>query len=683
VWGLLKTYCPYVYEQSELASIDTLVRYGRTAPVHPDIVFLAIDAPSTSLSQLDDNAVAASKPLSLMKAGFPFSREVYADICDRLAAAGAKAMAFDVFFLAPKPEEDAIWRQAIDRYRDKVVIGMNFSDDQLDGFSTKLTLPCEDLFPDQDPSDNRLGYLNFWKNNYNVVADAQYRSNIENLNHKIAGAENLPKYYSLAARAVQKGGFPDLVPNDLSSRRMRFAGKPETKFPTYSLYKIFDPDSWSKTFRNGEFFKDKIVLVGPQGDWTKDELMTPWGLMNGAEIHLNAINDLLQNDFLFPASELMIDATVIASGLIAMLLALTIIGIGWRFLATGSVVVAYGLTVIWAYNGPGWLLPAVAPLGVFCGATGTGFIYDFVLTQIEKLRQRVTFERYYSRNVVKYLLDHTEAHKEMLAGTRKPVTVLFSDIRSFTTIVETTPDSHALVDKLNEYFTAMVDCVFRYDGSLDKFMGDGIMALWGNTPINFGPKEDAVRAVKSALAMLEELSKLNAKWRAEGKMEWRIGIGLNHGQVIVGDMGSQLHKEFGVVGDAINLGSRLEGLTKEYHLQLIVGERVAELVLDLFYLKSVDFVQVKGKTRPVQAFTVLGDRAVPLPPEQEKALKLYEEGISLFRTRNFSRARDLFAEALKITPDDFLTTQYVASSTAFITNPPDAGWTGIRIMTEK
>ena len=185
----------------------------------------------------------------------------------------------------------------------------------------------------------------------------------------------------------------------------------------------------------------------------------------------------------------------------------------------------------------------------------------------------------------------------MLAGTRRPVTVLFSDIRSFTTIVETTADSHQLVAKLNEYFSAMVECVFRYDGSLDKFMGDGVMAIWGNTPFNFGPQEDAIRAVRSALAMLEALRKLNAKWVSEGKTEWKIGIGLNHGQVIVGDMGSQQHKEFGVIGDAINLGSRLQSLTKVYHLQILIGESVAELVRDHFHLRNVDFVKVKGKTR--------------------------------------------------------------------------------------
>ncbi len=218
------------------------------------------------------------------------------------------------------------------------------------------------------------------------MTDAQYRQNIENLNHKLAGAEKLPKYYSLAARTVQKAGYPQLVPDDLNSRTMRFAGRPETVFPTYSLYKIFVPNMWEgATFQNGKVFQGKIVLVGPQGDWTKDELDTPWGLMNGAEIHLNAINSLLEGKYLYPASTGLVYATVIGAGLIALFLAMTLHQIAWRFLATVGVAAGYVLAMIWSYNGPGWLLPAVAPLSVFCGATGTGFIYDFVLTQIEKI----------------------------------------------------------------------------------------------------------------------------------------------------------------------------------------------------------------------------------------------------------------------------------------------------------
>jgi adenylate cyclase len=150
-----------------------------------------------------------------------------------------------------------------------------------------------------------------------------------------------------------------------------------------------------------------------------------------------------------------------------------------------------------AYNGPGLLLPVVGPVGVFTAATGLGFVYDFVLAQIEKLQLRTTFERYSSPNVTKYLLDHSESYQEMLVGTRTPVTVLFSDVRGFTTMTEVAAaegKSQEHIAKLNEYLTEMVACVFRHDGALDKFIGDAVMAVWGNTPYNFGPKGDAVRA---------------------------------------------------------------------------------------------------------------------------------------------------------------------------------------------
>jgi adenylate cyclase len=668
--------------EGELITIDDRIRYGRATPVHPDLVFLAIDTPSVSLDQVDDKIIAASPPLTLMKAGYPFSREVYADVCDRLIGAGARVVAFDIFFLAPKPE-DQIWRRAIDTYRDHIVIGMNFSDDLQNGFSTALKLPANDLFPDQDPSDNRLAFLNFWKDNYGVVRDAQYRENIEHLTSNLSGGENQPKLYSFAARAVQQAGHPELIPNDLKPCPMRFAGKPETKFPTFSLYQIFDSDYWTNNFHNGDYFRGKIVVVGPLGDWTKDELVTPWGLMDGAEIHLNAMNDLLQRDFLTPASDWLVDAMMLAAALSAFALAYWILPIAWRFIVSLGVLAGYGTVVILAYNGPGWLLPVVAPTSVFCGSMGVGFIYDFVLTQIEKLRLRTTFERYNSKNVVKYLLEHTETYKEMLAGTRRPVTVLFSDVRGFTTIAEETTDSHQLVAKLNEYLTAMVACVFKFDGSLDSFMGDGIMAVWGNTPYNFGPKEDAIRAVRSGMAMLVELRRLNAKWLAEGGSEWRIGIGLNHGQVIVGDLGSQEHKEFATIGDAINLGSRLESLTKEYHLEILIGENVADLVRDSFHLRSVHIVQVKGKTKAVQTFTVLGDKTEALPPDRQKFLALYEEGVAFFRSREFSRAQELFKQALLLQPGDYLAELYLADCAVYIEHPPDAAWTGVRVMTKK
>ncbi len=665
------------FESLENNAIDYRNIYFRRAVANPNLVFLTIDIASISIDASDQQTIAASRPLSLMATGFPYPREIYADVCDRLLGAGAKVVAFDVYFQKPT-QTDQAFHDALEKYHGHVVIGMNFSDDFEHGMAPTLSLPPETLLPSQDPFDERLGFLNFWPDPDGTVRNAQYRTNVEHVN-LLEGADKLPKLYSLAARAVEWSGHA--VPDDLHPRMIRFANL--TAFSTFSLYQIFEPDIWTATFQDGAFFKDKIVLVGPKGDWAKDQLITPLTQMNGAEVHLNAINGLLQNDFLHPASDGMIASTVIGSGLLVLLVAMTITSIIWRFVAVLGVVAAYGIAQILAYNGPGWLLPAVAPLTVFCGATGVIFVYDFTLTQIEKLRLRTTFERYNSKNVVKYLMEHTDSYKEMLAGTRRPVTALFSDVRGFTTIAEETADSHVLVTKLNEYLTAMVACVFRFDGTLDSFMGDGIMAVWGNTPFNFGPKEDAVRAVRAALAMIVELRKLNAKWTAEGSSEWRIGIGLNHGQVIVGDIGSQEHKEFATIGDSVNLASRLESLTKEYHLEILIGESVADLVRDDFHLRRVDAVVVKGKKRAVEAFTVLGEKSVALPPDQAKFIALYEDGISAFRKREFDRAQELFAQALQIQPGDHLAAQYRESCLEYLENPPDESWTGVRVMTKK
>jgi len=671
------------FNSLENETIDHRIIYYRRAEVNPEIVFLTIDIASVSVDASNAETIAASRSLSLMFAnGFPYPREVYADICERLIQAGAKVVAFDIFF--PKPTSyDPSFASVLDKYHDKIVIGMNFSDDFEHGRASTLTLPSSTLIPSQDPFDSRLGFLNFWPDENGVVRSAQYRSNAEYVN-QLDGAEKLPKFYSLVGRAVQKGGHENLLPDDLNPRVIRFTNL--TKIPTFSLYKIFEPHVWEQTFHNGDFFRDKIVLVGPKGDWFKDQLYTPLDQMNGAEIHVNAMNALLQNDFLHPVSRSTTFLLILAAAFSAFLLAMGIASIAWRFAAALVFFGGYVELLIWAYDSPGWLLPAVGPLGVFCGATGLGYIYDFVLTQMEKLQMRATFERYTSPNVAKYLLDHSSTYQEMLAGTRKPVTVLFSDVRGFTTKTEEAAAqgrSQHHIAKLNEYLTRMVSCVFRYDGSLDKFIGDAVMAVWGNTPYNFGPKEDAVRAVRSALAMMTELRELNRGWEAKGEETWQIGIGLNHGDAIVGDMGSQQRKEFAVIGDAVNLASRLESLTKEYQVDILIGESVVALIRDEFHLRSVDLVQVKGKTQAVEAFTVLGEKTEALTPERQKFLSGYEEGVRTFRIREFVRAKELFVEALALEPDDRLAKEYLANCEEFLLHPPDASWTGVRVMTKK
>ena len=298
-----------------------------------------------------------------MHSSYPYPREVYALICDRLFGAGAKAVGMDVLFLGPSANDTA-WAAAIDKYRDKLVVGMNISYDLRNGTSSSATLsiPSVALLPDQDPFDNRLGYVNYWPDSDDVVRDAQYKTNMDLLNG-IQGADKEPMFYSFAARLLQKGGHDDLIPKGPEPRTMRYAGPPLATFNHYPIYQIFDDKKWANDFKNGDIFRDKIVLVGPQGDFAKDKSSTPYGLMDGAEIHLNAINDVLQGDFLQRTSNGLTCSMIFLFGALAFALALTVAHIGLRFLAVLGILGGYVLALIWAYNGPGWLLPAVAPIG--------------------------------------------------------------------------------------------------------------------------------------------------------------------------------------------------------------------------------------------------------------------------------------------------------------------------------
>jgi adenylate cyclase len=306
--------------------------------------------------------------------------------------------------------------------------------------------------------------------------------------------------------------------------------------------------------------------------------------------------------------------------------------------------------------------------------------YDYLLERLEKRRVRRTLERYVSRDVVKELLDNPQTYFSALGGVRRSVAILFSDVRNFTTMTESA-DPHALVKQLREYFEEMVRLVFEHNGSLDKFIGDAVMAVWGNIK-SYGPEQDARNAVAAALAMNKALLNLNADWKARGIKELAIGIGINYGEAIVGEMGSSEKVEFTAIGDPVNLASRLEGLTKEYHLDLLLGETVAPLVSGKYILRTVDYVQVKGKTKPVDVFTVVGERAAQTdsPPVW---LARYEEGIRRYRKRAFAGAAAAFQESLRQQPDDYLSSMYLKRCQSLIENPPGDSWDGVFVMTKK
>jgi adenylate cyclase len=252
-------------------------------------------------------------------------------------------------------------------------------------------------------------------------------------------------------------------------------------------------------------------------------------------------------------------------------------------------------------------------------------------------------------------------------------------VRGFTTMTEGA-DPTKLVTQLNEYFKEMVGIVFAEHGSLDKFIGDAVMALWGSITTE-GVEKDAQHAVASALAMKKALAQLNINWEQRGMKELAFGIGINHGDVIVGNLGSEEKMEVSVIGDAVNLASRLEGLTKEYKLDLLIGEAMAPLVQSRFITRTVGSVQVKGKTIPVRIFTVLGDKSAgDRPPSW---LPRYEEAIQLYRTRKFAEGEEIFLECVRAAPDDHLSKLYLDECRELIAHPPGLDWNTVVIMKSK
>ena len=345
------------------------------------------------------------------------------------------------------------------------------------------------------------------------------------------------------------------------------------------------------------------------------------------------------------------------------------------------------------YNQSNWVLPAVTPLLALGSGSFTGLIYDFVLERLDRARTRRTLERYVSRDVVKDLLDNPQTFLNSLGGVRKQVTILFSDVRGFTTLTEGA-DAALLVKQLNEYFNEMVRIVFNHGGTLDKFIGDAVMADWGGI-VSDGPARDAQNAVATSLAMKRSLARLNEGWRARQIQPLAFGIGINHGSAIFGNLGCDQKMEVSVIGDAVNLASRLEGLTKEYHLDLLLGETMAPLVRETFWLRTVDCVQVKGKTKPVDVFTVVGERAEGEP--EPEWLGRYEEGIRLYRARQFGEAERAFADAIRRqasgslskllvpsdAPEDFLCAEYIKRCRDLLAYPPGPEWNGVFVMTRK
>jgi adenylate cyclase len=445
-----------------------------------------------------------------------------------------------------------------------------------------------------------------------------------------------------------------------------------------------------------KFLKDKLLIVGATAIGVYDLRLSPFEEnYPGVETHANVLSNLLTEDsrasgeaipstqpgFLkvHPLEEHYMWIIILAGGLLISA-ALTWLGSVYGLLLTVGLLLSIYFLDRYVLFANGYVfnvsIPTITVFLNFVGITS----YKYFTEERKKQELKGTFAKYVSPAIVDEILK--DPGNIELGGKKVELTVMFSDVRGFTTISEKL-DPRALSNLLNSYLTPMTDLVFETKGTLDKYMGDAIMAFWG-API---PLEDhPQRAATCALKMLKKLKVLQQEYAAKGLPTIDIGIGLNTGDMSVGNMGSNTVRSYTVMGDSVNLGSRLEGINKEYGTRIIVSEFTQKRIAQDFITREVDWVRVKGKAQPVRIFELMGTKASgPLAPEGQLLALLpeFEKGFRLYHERKFDEAVVAFTAALNTKPDDECSQLYIERCTEYLAEPPGNDWDGVYTMKTK
>ncbi|MFN3533926.1 MAG: CHASE2 domain-containing protein [Desulfatiglandales bacterium] len=493
---------------------------------------------------------------------------------------------------------------------------------------------------------------------------------LQTLRHALGGppVRLLVEEYGVKGVVLDKLFIPT---NENGQLLINYLG-PERTFRHYSISDIL-----KGKIEKGEF-KEKIVLVGATAIGIYDMRNTPFSpVYPGLEIHATLVDNIITGQFLSrPKWGMLLDFGVIV--ILSALIGVFVPRVGAiKALIFSSMAILTSLAFnCWLFWQKGFWVnityPMLDGISVYIVLT----VYKYITEEREKKKIRSAFSYYVAPAVVNEMLKNPE--KLRLGGDKKELTVLFSDIRGFTSISEKM-DPEDLVRLLNEYLTAMTNIVFKHGGTLDKYMGDAVMAIYG-APLE--QEDHALRACETALEMLEELERLNEKWKRQGRQRLSIGIGINTGDMMVGNMGSEQRFDYTVMGDAVNLGSRLEGANKTYMTNILISETTYEKVKDQFICLEVDSVRVKGKALPVKIFTILG-RKGQVSDGRVKAKELFETSLEAYKGQDWDRAERGFKEVLELDPDLSLADVYLKRCHELRKSPPGIDWDGVFEMKTK
>ena len=548
----------------ELKTLD--LRFRMRGPIAPRAPIVLISVDQDSFDEID--------------LPWPWPRDLHAELTRKLAKGGARIIAWDILFPEPKPnrsEDQQLGAAARDA--GNVIFASELAEVLSDfGPKTVMNLPIADL------RDHALGY--------GLVNQERGRDGVVRSGRLIWPFQDrtYPSFAYRIFQAITKSKMDSKLFSD--SYLINFRG-PNRTFPTVPYVRVLKEEI------DVNYFRDKIILVGAFADSLHDVFPSPFSAdhpMAGVEIQANLLDTLLAGDPI-------VHYKGIGNMVLYLVLCAITIGLSLQlsplkaFALVAMLMIAFGVACVFVFAWYRvWLPMTPSLLGVVLSYGGLTLL-EYVAEQRERLRYRAQFMKYVSPDVVSDILENREGLA--LGGKRRHITVLFSDVRGFTGISEKISPEQ-VVTFLSQYFAEVTRIVFEHGGTVDKFIGDGMMAVFG-APKTHG--DDALRAVKTAIAMIDLVRAKGPEWSHILGREPAIGVGINSGEAVVGSIGSELRSDYTAIGDTVNLASRLETLTKELGVPILISESTVAEIQDALPLMPLQHVKVVGRETALLVYT--------------------------------------------------------------------------------
>jgi adenylate cyclase len=520
---------------------------------------------------------------------WPFPRKLHAELIDRISADGPLAIGIDLIFDAPSrfgPQDDERLGAAISRAGNvALALGLDDADQPLIT-TDRGVLGVKREVTNMPLPVVRRGAAAVGAVNVRLDRDSHLRRALMRV---YGGGEWWPGFDFEMYRLTRAAGFPTRPLPKVGEILINYRGRPST-FEWMPYYRVVRGEV------DRGWFHRKIVLIGPTSEKQKDVFTTPFarGDMPGVEIHANALDTLIRGDRIREVPKLVSTVLAVLAALVGSALAVRLRA-ARALLAVVVLWILAGLVAFALFRFTEvWLRGMAVTVGLVLGY-GATVLENFVREQREKQR----LSRFFSPDVLRAVVRDRDGRS--LQPRRRRVTVLFSDIRGFTTISERLQPEQ-VDEMLREYLTVMTEVVFRHGGTVDKYIGDGIMALY-NAP--YEDPEHALNAIRTALEFQERVIPFSARWEARLGGTIRCGVGINSGFAVVGSLGSRQRNEYTAIGDTVNLAARLESITKDQGVPIIISEYTYEYVQGRFPMSELDTVTVKGKSQPVRIYGVM------------------------------------------------------------------------------